>query len=46
MEELDSIDVIVHDKEDDMNIDFSLLGADLLKRFRFDYCDDIFYLEK
>ena len=46
MEELDSIDVIVHDKEDDMNIGFSLLGADLLKRFRFDYCDDIFYLEK
>lgn len=45
-EHLDTIDVLVHDEKDDVNVPFSLLGADVLKRFRFDYCDDIFYLEK
>jgi len=46
LEHLDTIDVLVHGEKDDIDIPFSLFGADLLKRFRFDYCDDIFYLEK
>ena len=46
-EHLDKIEVMLHDTEEDIvRLPFSLLGADVLSRFHFDYDDDLIFLEK
>ena len=42
---LDKIEVAVHDDDQRLRFPFSLMGADVLSRFRIDY-DDLIYLEK